>query len=66
MFSLNKINVKMKKRYETPQMIQVSISTKHLVSASTINENIYNDDPQDPGNALTKENSNHSIWDNEW
>ena len=56
----------MKKRYETPQMIQVSISAKHLVSASTINQNIYNDDPQDPGNALTKENSDHSIWDNEW
>jgi hypothetical protein len=51
----------MKAKYETPQMIQVSISTKHLVSASTTNENIYNDDPQDPGNALTKENNDHSI-----
>lgn len=56
----------MKTKYETPQMIQVSISTKHMVSASTTNENIYNDDPQDPGNALTKENNDHSIRDNEW
>ena len=56
----------MKAKYETPLMIQISISTRHLVSASTTNENIYNDDPQDPGNALTKENQNFSIWDNEW
>ena len=56
----------MKAKYEAPQMMQVSISTKHLVSASTTNENIYNDDPQDPGNALTKENNEGSADISSW
>lgn len=57
----------MKANYNSPKIMQVSILTKHLISASTTEQNVYTDDPQNPGNALIKENhSSHNIWDNEW
>ena len=55
----------MKTKYKAPQIAEISVLTECLLSASTLNENIYTDDPQDPGNALTKESS-HSVWDSEW
>lgn len=38
--------------------------TRHLFSTSTLNAQVYTDESQDVGGALTKEN--HSIWDDEW
>lgn len=54
----------MKTIYEAPKMIQVLLQTRHLFSTSTLNAQVYTDESQDVGGALTKEN--HSIWDDEW
>jgi hypothetical protein len=57
----------MKAYYNTPKIIQVSILTKHLVSASTTEQNVYTDDPQNINNALVKEkDSSRDIWNDEW
>ncbi|MBO7470559.1 MAG: hypothetical protein J6T78_01720 [Bacteroidaceae bacterium] len=56
----------MKAKYEVPQMVQVTIQARHLVSASRTNQGVYIDDPHDPGEALTIEIQHHSIWDEEW
>ena len=56
----------MKAIYIEPQMIQVSIQTNDLISESTTGQDVYTDDPQDPGGALTKEILHHSIWDDKW
>ncbi|MBR4129740.1 MAG: hypothetical protein IKU02_02320 [Bacteroidaceae bacterium] len=56
----------MKLKYKAPQMIQIEILTKHLVSESTTSQDVWTDDPQDPGGALTKEIHNRNLWDDEW
>ena len=57
----------MKARYETPTMIQVELHSKrHLLTASQTGQDVYTDDPQSVDNALIKEQSSGSIWDNEW
>ena len=56
----------MKTKYQTPQITEITVLTERgLLSASTLNENIYTDDPQDPENALTTESSS-SVWGSEW
>lgn len=54
----------MKSTYNAPQIIQIGIRTKHLISTSTTDQDVYTDDPQNPGGALVKDK--HSIWDDEW
>ena len=56
----------MKAKYEAPKMIQVALHTRHLFSLSDQSKNVYTDDPQDVSNALIKENSSKSVWDDEW
>ena len=56
----------MKAKYEAPKMIQVALQTRLLISVSETTQNVYTDDPQDVGNALIKETTFGSIWDDEW
>lgn len=56
----------MKSTYKTPLMMAIEIRTKYLISESTTNQGVHTDDPQPPGNALVKDLSNKSVWDEEW
>lgn len=65
-YSSNKKTITMKSTYKTPLMMAIEIRTKYLISESTTNQGVHTDDPQPPGNALVKDLSNKSVWDEEW
>ena len=52
-----------KKIYQQPQATIVYADARLLQEASTTTGNVYTDDPQDPGGALS--NTNQSGWDDE-
>ena len=54
------------KRYISPREEIIPLRLKHMVAASQTDQGVYTDDPQDPGNALVKGQSNKSVWDEEW
>ena len=54
----------MKAKYVAPQMEQIIIQTQYLISTSTTEQDVYLDDPQTPGSALTRDNID--FWDDEW
>ena len=56
----------MKAKYEAPQMIQVALHTRHLISVSQVTQNVYTDDAQDVSGAMVNENTSQNIWDDEW
>ena len=56
----------MKVKYESPQMIQVALHTRHLFSSSQITQDVYTDSPMTTDQALIKGQSSNSLWDDEW
>ena len=56
----------MKAKYEAPKIIQLALQTIHLFSSSTITQSVYTEDPVTTDYALSKGQSNSSIWDDEW
>lgn len=51
----------MKKVYRKPLSLTILMTSVLMQEASTTNGNIHIDDPQDPGGALSDENSD--FWD---
>ncbi len=60
----------MKKNYISPCIVMQTICQQHIIMTSNFNETdndklpSYPDDPQDPGNALSRQRS-RSLWDEE-
>ena len=56
----------MKKNYQKPNIDTIIISYQRVIMASGEKETLpyYLDDPQNPGNALSRRNKN-SIWNDE-
>ena len=54
----------MKAKYIVPQLVQVNVQVERMISESTTTQNVYTDDSQSAGNALTKENDwDKDLWD---
>lgn len=56
----------MKAKYKAPQIIQVALQTRHLISVSETTQNVYTDDPLTTDQALVRGQNNKSMWDEEW
>ena len=56
----------MKAKYLAPNMVVVTIRTHQIIATSTIWDKAYTDDPQDVADALVKEQTTKTIWDDEW
>ena len=53
----------MKAKYKAPQIIQVALQTRHLISVSETTQNVYTDDPLTTDQALVRGQNNKSMWD---
>ena len=57
----------MKAKYIAPQLVQVNVQVERMISESTTTQNVYTDDSQSVGNALTKEYDwDEDLWDDDW
>ena len=55
------------KRYISPHEEIITLHHKQMIASTTqTDQGVYTDDPQDPINALVKDQSNKSVWDEEW
>lgn len=52
----------MKRTYFQPSMKELETDCDDLIMASTDTTNVYTDDPQNPGNALSR---GYDVWDEE-